>query len=116
MSVALNIADIIKESVPERDLPRILTVRIDIGLLSNISDESLLSCFNSVKENTLYHTAELVIKKLPLSIKCNSCGKISEKEELFFRCSYCSSDKIEVIGGNELNFSEIIIGPPEDIA
>jgi hydrogenase nickel incorporation protein HypA/HybF len=109
LSVALNIAGIIKENVPETDLNRISLIRIDIGILSNISPDSLLFCFNSMKENEGFSSAALEINNLPLNIKCRNCETVSEENDFIFICKLCGSNDIEVIGGDELSLNSIII-------
>jgi hydrogenase nickel incorporation protein HypA/HybF len=109
MSIALNIAEIIKETVSESDQNKISSVKIDMGILSNISSESLLFCFNSLKENELFSSASLEINKLPISIRCKHCEALSVENDFIFSCRICSSNDIEVTGGDELSLNSIII-------
>jgi hydrogenase nickel incorporation protein HypA/HybF len=113
MSAALSIAEIISESVSGKELGNILSVTIDVGLLSNISAESLTFCFDSIKADKPYRSAVLLINKLPVKISCNECGGISTENDYVFRCSICSSDNISVIGGDEFTLNKITIEPQE---
>jgi hydrogenase nickel incorporation protein HypA/HybF len=109
LSIAVNLAEIINDTVPENDLPFIDIIKIDVGLLSNVFPDSLLFSFNSVKEKTHFNSAKLIINKVPLSVKCRNCASISTGDDFIFLCNTCSSADIEVIGGNELRLSEITL-------
>jgi hydrogenase nickel incorporation protein HypA/HybF len=108
LTVAQNIIELVKESVPEKDYSRIKEISINAGLLSNISTESLLFCFNSIKEKTGFPSAELLVEQIPVSIRCHECSRITTGFDYIFNCN-CGSGNIEVLSGHELNLSRIIL-------
>jgi hydrogenase nickel incorporation protein HypA/HybF len=112
MTIARNILEIIYDTVESQDLSRVDSVELNVGLLSNVMNESLLFCFNTLVENTPLSSAKLVIKSKPIKIKCLDCGKISEGNDYIFSCSSCSGSRIEVEGGNELDISGILMKSP----
>jgi hydrogenase nickel incorporation protein HypA/HybF len=109
ITIAQNLADLITGSVPENDLRNISKVKVKIGILSNILPDSLIFCFNSIKESTPFSSAFLEIVEAPLKIKCRNCEKITEDFEIMFSCGKCGSHDIDVTGGDELELSEIIL-------
>jgi hydrogenase nickel incorporation protein HypA/HybF len=109
LTIAKNIIELIEESVSETDQMKIKTINITTGLLSNICRESLLFCFNSIKEKTRFGSAELSIESIPITIKCRDCNEMTVENNYIFNCKTCSSVNIEVLSGYELNLSGIIL-------
>jgi len=110
-TVAANIIDIVRNSIPSGDLAKIAAIRLKVGLLANVMKDSLLFSFNSLKENTPFPSAILEINEMPLIIKCLDCEKENTGNDFIFCCPACRSTHIEVTGGDELSISEIIINP-----
>jgi hydrogenase nickel incorporation protein HypA/HybF len=109
LTIAQNIIELISETVPEEEQSRIKIVNINAGLLSNISPDSLLFCFNSIKEKTRFNSAELSIDTIPISIECRDCGEKTTENDFIFKCKSCASGNIEVLSGYELNISGVIL-------
>lgn len=109
MTLARNILEIVYDHVPAENLGSIDSVELNIGILSNVLNDSLKFCFNALIENTPLASAKLKINSLPVKIKCLDCSSITESMDFIFTCSFCSGNNIEVKGGNELHISEIIM-------
>ena len=107
LKLAQNILEIIHETVPMHKLCSVDSVELNIGLLSNVMNDSLLSCFETITENTSLSSVKLIINSMPVKIKCMGCGKITEENDFIFSCPFCSGNNIEVIGGDELLVSGI---------
>ncbi|MCL5990927.1 MAG: hydrogenase maturation nickel metallochaperone HypA, partial [Bacteroidetes bacterium] len=50
---------------------------------------------------------ELIISKVPLTVKCRDCENISILDEPFFFCHSCESANVEILTGTELKVIEI---------
>jgi hydrogenase nickel incorporation protein HypA/HybF len=107
LSIAQSILEIVGQNLPAENQKHVKSVIVRIGKLSNVLPESLNFCFEAITRETDFENTQLVIKVIPITIECKNCGKISETEDFVFLCPSCSSNKISVIGGNDLNVEEI---------
>jgi hydrogenase nickel incorporation protein HypA/HybF len=107
LSIAQGIVDIVKQHVPEPDLPNVRTVRLKIGSVAGIVQDSLEFSFGVITADTpLAHTA-LTIETIPFTVKCNRCGKESLNEQGLILCSYCGSSDTRTIAGTEMQIEAI---------
>jgi len=109
LSVAQDIIELARLYLPNQICFKNIYIRIEVGTFKNILPELLEFGFNVLTKDTELDGAKLVIEKIPLTVKCNDCGGISEIEPTFFYCSYCSGSNVEIKTGNELQVKEIEI-------
>lgn len=107
MSVAQNILEIVREHVSSDDGKNVHTIKLKIGELSGVVPDSLLFCFDIIKNDSLFKNAVLNVEYVPITAMCKSCNKISQLEYGVFICPICYGNDIELITGNELNIVEI---------
>jgi hydrogenase nickel incorporation protein HypA/HybF len=114
LSVAQSIVDIIQVHVPEAELANVRTVRLKIGSVAGIVQDSLEFSFGVITAGTpLAHTA-LTIETIPFTVKCNQCGKESLNEQGIILCSYCGSSDTTVVAGTELQIGSIELDDPRE--
>lgn len=88
----------------EQKLIQIEKIYLKIGNIHHIVDEVLVNYFDiQKKQYPILADAELIIEKIPLLIKCNSCGEQNELNQPIFICPSCYSPNIEIVQGNELH-------------
>lgn len=109
LSIAKNIVEIIKESVNEKELHEVDKVILKVGELSGVVTDSLLFSLQAITSETELQNAKFETENIPFAIKCNTCGKISNTELGIVKCPLCGNKDTEVISGNELLISEIIL-------
>lgn len=109
LSIAKNIVEIIKESVEEQDLSSIEKVILKVGELSGVVPDSLQFSLEAISTGTELESARYEMKRIPFTIKCKDCGKESANELGIVKCPSCGSKDTEVVSGNELLISEIIL-------
>jgi len=107
LSIAQSIIDIIYQNVPSEKYSSVQTVNIKIGKFSNILTDSLLFCFNALVKDSPIKDASLIIKDIPVRIKCKNCKSISEIEPPVFICPKCKSNSINIISGMEMQVEDI---------
>ena len=107
MSIALDIIDIVRQYVAPDIHQIVKTVNIKVGNFSNIVTETLKFSFDAIKKDTFLESAVLNIIEIPLTLKCNDCGEITESEPTFFYCGKCESNNVEILTGNELQVIDI---------
>ncbi|OGU12098.1 MAG: hydrogenase maturation nickel metallochaperone HypA [Ignavibacteria bacterium GWB2_35_12] len=107
VSIAQEIIEIVKSYLPKNNHVSVKSVKVEVGEFSNILPEALSFGFEVRTENSELKGAELIISKIPLTVKCKDCGYISTLEEPFFFCNSCESANVEILTGTELNVIEI---------
>lgn len=118
-SFASHIADVVMQHVKKNKVKKVLSVSVEVGEFTMIIPEYLTYCFDIVKANyNEIEDAEMLIKTVPGSIKCNSCGAITEislkgsKESQqpdkltlmnpsVFTCSKCKDTDTKIISGKQ---------------
>src|SRR3972149_3536246 len=87
VSIAQEIIEIVKDYLLTNNHVSVKSIKVEIGDFSNILPEALSFGFKVMTENTDMTGAELIISKIPLTVKCRDCENISILEEPFFFCN-----------------------------
>jgi len=112
LSVAQSIVDIIRQHVPEPELPNVRTVRLKIGTVAGIVQDSLEFSFGVITAETPLAQAALTVESIPFAIRCNKCGNESLNELGIILCSTCGSSDTRVIAGTEMQIAAIELEDP----
>ncbi|KIX14588.1 hydrogenase maturation nickel metallochaperone HypA [Dethiosulfatarculus sandiegensis] len=102
LSLAQSLLDMVVQVARSNQAARIAKIGISMGAFTHVAPDSLIFCFDLVKEDTEAAQAVLEIKKVPVSGRCLDCKKEISFSEPVFTCPYCSSDRVEVDKGQEL--------------
>lgn len=106
LSIANDIFDIVTQYLPDSKT-KVNSIKVRIGKLTNVLNDSLRFCFGAIIDKTPLEGAKLDIELVPVRVKCNDCGNIDIIEEFVFQCTNCRSRNIKMIGGDELQVVEI---------
>ena len=109
LSLAQEIIDIVEKSLPSKEDIIVNSIKLKVGKLSNVLPESLLFCFDAIKNDSSLLNASLDICIIPLIGECKNCKLKSEIEPPFFYCPVCNSQNFEICGGTEIEIEEIEI-------
>lgn len=107
LSVAEEIINIANQYLPIENNTEVLSVKVEIGKLSNILPDSLEFCYDALISDTKLKGSKLIIEEVPISVKCDDCGQTTFIENIIFECKNCKSSKIKLISGNELKVTEL---------
>ncbi|MBI3585931.1 MAG: hydrogenase maturation nickel metallochaperone HypA [Ignavibacteriales bacterium] len=107
LSIAQNIVEIIRKQVPEKELPDVSLVRLQIGDLAGIVCDSLEFCYGVITTNTVLQNSKLEIDRIPARVFCRTCQTVSSTEPSFLVCPACGSGNVKLESGTELQVSEI---------
>jgi len=88
--VTQQIVNIVKEQVEEEKVKKITKVKVVVGELTGIIDESLKFYFDLMVQDTILSQAELVIINKKASLFCPNCNKTFERNA-DFKCPNCGS-------------------------
>jgi hydrogenase nickel incorporation protein HypA/HybF len=87
----------------------ITQVRVRVGALRAVVEESLIFAFDALKVGTPLEHADLMVEKAPVHGECRRCGSPFQPEEALFICAHCGSADLDIRGGDELNLLELTI-------
>lgn len=88
-TLAENILTIALEAARQHHAAKIFKVSLTLGELAGVEVEALTLSFDVLKRDTAASAAELIIKRVPVTAKCNKCGKVFELERYNFFCPEC---------------------------
>ena len=107
LSIAQNIIEIVEENIKTIENPKVNSVFLKVGKLSNVLIDSLIFGFDTLIQGTNLEGAKLLVEEIPVKLNCKSCNKEFETNKFAFRCVYCNNTNLEMLTGNELTVSEI---------
>ncbi|HWT66153.1 MAG TPA: hydrogenase maturation nickel metallochaperone HypA [Terracidiphilus sp.] len=115
LSLASSIVDAVTESLAPYPGARVKEVRLRVGALAAVEEESLQFCFGIATENTPLAGAALVIAIVPVGGHCPACAKDVEIASLrSFRCPVCGGPVENTSRGRELEIDSIEIEDKEE--
>lgn len=103
----LAIIEGVVDTVTERlgDAP-VSCVRLEIGALSGVVDDSLRFCFELATEGTSLQGASLEIRQVPARCRCRTCGSEFSPDGQILLCP-CGSADAEVLSGQDLKIASV---------
>ena len=115
LSIAASIVDAVTETVSQYPGARVKEVRLHVGALASVIEDSLQFCWEVSIEGTPLAGSKLVVKILPVLVHCAACGKQGELASLqSFRCPHCGEPASDVRQGRELEIESIEIDGVEE--
>ena len=114
LSIAASIVESVTESAAAYPGARVKQVRLRVGALASVIEDSLQFCWELASEGTAVAGAALVIDKLPVVVHCEACGVDAELEGVqSFRCPRCGEIAADLRQGRELEIDSIELDEPE---
>jgi hydrogenase nickel incorporation protein HypA/HybF len=114
LSIASSIVEAVTESAAAYPAARVKAVRLRVGALASVVEESLQFCWELATEDTSLSGAALVINKLPVVVHCEACGLDSALDGVqSFRCPRCGQIAANLRQGRELEIESIELEDPD---
>jgi len=107
LGVTQEIFNIVMREAKKHGAKRVLKVEVEVGEFSTIEPEPVKLYFEVVSKGSIAEGAEVEVRKLPIRVKCNSCGHEYTAEKYDLTCPRCGSIDVEIIGGRELIVTKI---------
>lgn len=86
---------------------RVSSIHLQVGPLSGVDPALLQSAFPAARNGTVAAAAELVIRTMPVRIRCQSCDTESETVPNRLVCRHCGDTHTRLVGGDELLLERI---------
>jgi len=107
ISLVRNIIRTLESEFEEGELDKLNQIDLKVGLLSNVEPILMQNAFEAVTqdENRFLNT-KLVVNVVPIIIKCELCGDVSEVKNYSFQCKNGHPTK-NIIQGEELTIERV---------
>ena len=117
LSIAASVVDAVAESLRGYPGAKVLEVRLRVGALSSVVEDSLQFCWGIATEGTSLAGARLAVAVVPVTVHCEACGADGELESLqSFCCPKCGEPASDVRGGREMEIESVEIeDAPEEV-
>ncbi|MBQ9405580.1 MAG: hydrogenase maturation nickel metallochaperone HypA [Desulfovibrio sp.] len=106
MSIAQSLLQMAEDEMTRSGCTRLEKIWVTLGAICGVEPESLKVCFDILVRDTAYAEAKLHIIKLPLRLRCSSCGNIfggEGQDALWMPCPACGEQLGHVVEqGREL--------------
>jgi len=114
LSIAASIVDAVTETAATYPGARVREVRLRVGALASVIEDSLQFCWGVTIEDTPLADAKLVVNIVPVVIHCEACDVDEVIGVQSFRCPRCGALAGDLRQGRELEIESIEIDEPED--
>lgn len=115
LSIVSSIVDSVTETLAAYPGARVKEVRLRVGALASVIEDSLQFCYGIATEDTPLQGSALVVKILPVVAHCAKCEQDVEIDSLqSFRCRACGEPVSDLRQGRELEIESIEIEEVEE--
>ena len=105
--IAQSILDIALKTAEENGAKKINNVGVRIGKMSAVDEASLRFAFDALKAGTIAENSEFEYMEVALTGRCEECGNESELDGYFVLFPKCSSGRVKILTGSELEVAYI---------
>jgi hydrogenase nickel incorporation protein HypA/HybF len=114
LSLVMSIVETVEASLPAVPGARVLEVRLRVGVLAAVEEESLQFCYGVATEGTPLAGSRLVVQRIPVVLHCGPCAQDVELPSLqSFHCPRCGAPANDLRQGRELEIESIEIDDGE---
>lgn len=115
LSISASIVDAVTESIAAYPGAKVKQVRLRLGALSDIVEDSLRFCWELTVKDTPLEGAELAIVSVPVVMHCDKCAADVQLANLqSFRCPRCGEPVIDLRQGREMEIESIEIDEDDE--
>jgi len=110
LSIVSSVVESVTESLKAYPGAKVLEVRLRVGALSAVFEDSLQFCWGIAIQDSELAAARLVVNRVPVTVHCGVCGEGGAIESLqHFRCPNCGAPATDVRSGRELEIESVEI-------
>jgi hydrogenase nickel incorporation protein HypA/HybF len=106
-SLATEIVEIVEKSASNAGKFKVTVIELELGELSGVEEQALLTALKSLMENTIMKDAEIKIQHKKGVAICNECSTKFELNDLYTLCPKCSGFYKDIVSGKEFNVLSI---------
>lgn len=110
MSVTKSRVETVTKHAEQVGASRVCSLYLHVGFARGIVDKLLDNCFGWMARGTICKGAQLVIERIPLTVRCNDCGGVYHldvHDEGTWHCPFCGSKHYKLNTGMEFMITGI---------
>lgn len=110
MGVTRSLVDAVEDHARRFGATGVRTVYLRIGFARDIVDEILDGCFKWMARGTVAEGCELVIERVPFTVRCNGCGQVYSldvRNDATWPCPFCEAKDYVLNTGMEFMITSI---------
>lgn len=108
-AVTQSMITVALEEANRAEAKKVLEIRLVIGDLSTIVDDSVQMYFDIMSEGTIAEGAKLIFTRVQAEFKCKKCGTIFNKPKSGFDCPNCGELGVPTGVGKEFYIESLEI-------
>lgn len=101
LAITQSILDIAQSAARDHGAKRVKSVRIMLGEYSGVVPQCIQYYFDIAAAGTVAEGAALDIHRLPVVIRCLTCGRESTIDKRRVACPLCGSTELKLLQGRE---------------
>jgi hydrogenase nickel incorporation protein HypA/HybF len=102
-----NILDVALKQTAQAGAERVVRINLSVGPMCDESEDSIRFHWGELARGTAAEKAELHFETDPGQMKCLACGQVFSPTEDAFTCPACSSDRLQILTGDEIRVESI---------
>lgn len=107
VSIIQDMFDIIEENIENHNIEEVSKIVVKVGEFTCVEEHALTFAFEAISKDTKAENAELIIKRVKATAKCEDCQEIFDISYTNKKCPVCRKFSNNIISGYELILSEI---------
>lgn len=107
LSVCQALIRQLQDIAREQRAAAVTSVTVQIGPLSGVEADLLRQAFPLASAGSVAETAQLVIEKLSIRVRCESCGAETAAEPNKLVCATCGDWHTRLVSGDEMLLASV---------
>jgi hydrogenase nickel incorporation protein HypA/HybF len=111
LPVIESIMNISLKHAKTHKVSKIIAIHLEVGEMSDLEDQWMQSYFDHLSKDTIAQGAQLKIQRMPVVMKCDSCGEsftVDLKSGKTIACEKCQSEKnLTFVSGREYRITNM---------
>lgn len=109
-----NVVEIVLKEAGALEVEKVTAVYLTIGNLRDIAEDLFEGVFGYLTRGTIAQGAELVIRRIPITLRCKTCGYVfhfNVRDESTHQCPMCLERNYTIHSGLEFSVDGIETEP-----
>lgn len=101
MAITQSILDIAVSEAEKHKAKKVRQIKIRIGEYSGVVPQLIQEYYNLISRGTIAEQAELILERVPLTVRCRACGETNRIDKRKVICPVCGSVDLQLLTGRE---------------
>lgn len=96
MAYVRNVVDVVNDYADREGVAEVKAVYLTIGMARDIVEDYFQGLFQYLARGTVAERAEVVIRRVPFTVRCNRCGRVfplNVHDPKTWTCPFCGAEQ-----------------------